>query len=1107
MAKNREKKSPQIFDVIAGIKFSPREIDTLSCILHGKSAKKIGTLLSISTKTVDAHTRNLMLKLDLNSRESIADFAEAAPEVNQLRRHYSHLICQNLFNEKLKEISFITHKMGLSFSLLEFQTCDFVTQLIKDLKLTGINVFNNDSTLRSHHLRIQQTAPYSHIVHVDDLSSDNIIHFEDDNYFSAFFELVKCFVKDSKIDKIIDDFNKNIPHLRDDLQTPYPIKIPKQIIGGISAALIFIFGFLYFIYLEQETKVPPIRSDLIIPSDQFILDRHPLKNELSEKLKGEGIQTVALVGIGGSGKTTLSRKYARSVKSPIIWEINAETHQSLIESFDKLAQALSIADEDKRLLNEIKSSRNQEENEGRTIEFIRNKLKETKNWLLIFDNVEKFSDIQKYFPHDPELWGTGKVLITTRDSTIQGNNLLSHVIKIGELNHDEKFALFSKIMNKERLTSFSQAQAIEVKNFLKEIPPYPLDVSIAAQYIKGTNETLNNYLESLNKSEKEFDSTQEKILSEGGNYTKTRYGIITLSLKRILASKNDYTELLLLLSLIDSQKISREIFDAFKSNDTVSQFILSLKKESLITDGTSYDQKENNLISIHRSTQQITRDYLKKTLNLEKEKSKFDTLVSFLNNYMTQLIAENNVPKMKNIANHVGEFLKQGELLEETQEADLLGKLGWINVYLGKNQQGKELLEYSRSLMEKAPYKDHLKIAWTKRSLGCVNSKLGNYNEAKTLLEESIAYYKKTSDTNNSELAEAQNYLAWVYMHLCEFKTAKDFYEENLIIYKKTKGEQDMEYAITLAALGVVYKRMGLYNDAILSLEKALNIFNSQSINTDIYKTWVLNYLGSSYGNIGQYEKGLKIALQAFEENKKHYNEKSRDIGLSLTNLGNLYRRLGLYEDALVHLKNGYKIYENYFGNDHIETAWSAIHLGNGYRVSGDYDQAEFYLKKGFKIYSSKFGKNHNTTGWALIYLGNLYNDKQEYEKAKESLEEGLRIYTEYFGENHLDTAWIWGSLGDIYLTLGDDEKAEAYMKKGLEINEKNKNPELCFNLSGLASLYRKWARDASNNGHIEKAAEYKNKADDLQMRALKLANETFPKGSKQLQRLKTKNH
>ena len=61
---------------ISGVKFTLREMDIISCILHNRGEKKIATLLSISYKTVSAHVHNIMNKLSHSSREYIIDYIE-----------------------------------------------------------------------------------------------------------------------------------------------------------------------------------------------------------------------------------------------------------------------------------------------------------------------------------------------------------------------------------------------------------------------------------------------------------------------------------------------------------------------------------------------------------------------------------------------------------------------------------------------------------------------------------------------------------------------------------------------------------------------------------------------------------------------------------------------------------------------------------------------------------------------------------------------------------------------------------------------------------------------------------------------------------------------
>jgi len=54
---------------------SPREIEVLCCVAQGMKAKKIGTILRITAKTVERHKSNIMAKLGLNSQVDLAIYA------------------------------------------------------------------------------------------------------------------------------------------------------------------------------------------------------------------------------------------------------------------------------------------------------------------------------------------------------------------------------------------------------------------------------------------------------------------------------------------------------------------------------------------------------------------------------------------------------------------------------------------------------------------------------------------------------------------------------------------------------------------------------------------------------------------------------------------------------------------------------------------------------------------------------------------------------------------------------------------------------------------------------------------------------------------------
>ncbi len=68
--------------------FTRREIDIMSCLLNNRGNKKIGILLNISHKTVEAHNRNITQKIGCNSRDCVRDYIYKCKKNTVLYRHY-----------------------------------------------------------------------------------------------------------------------------------------------------------------------------------------------------------------------------------------------------------------------------------------------------------------------------------------------------------------------------------------------------------------------------------------------------------------------------------------------------------------------------------------------------------------------------------------------------------------------------------------------------------------------------------------------------------------------------------------------------------------------------------------------------------------------------------------------------------------------------------------------------------------------------------------------------------------------------------------------------------------------------------------------------------
>ena len=1041
----------QINDVI----FTPREIDVIACIINVRGVKKIADILGISHRTVEGYIKTILRKISSNSQEGIKDFVEKSSQLVLIKQHYIDLLINKLFLSQIAKVALKLKNKNIS-CIVHHAAKEKLEYIISCLKLANINIteksskiLSNDSNQKiiavlteKHLLQLKQQEKVNNIIFIcfdKRLNDDFLQKFshikiidcsQNDQIYSAIFKIIELLAPNIDLNDSISSFNKqknNVINLKIDLTTRSSNveleikekKVTRKTIMITTLISIVIIGVILsitvLIYKNYYSSIN-ISINFLLPNKKLLLEREVITDQLDKIFtKPNEINIAVLVGVGGSGKTTIARNYANKQKSSIIWEINAETKKSLSLSFESLAYALCNNNADKQELRNILDIKEFANKDRQLLLFSQKQLKLLSKWFIIYDNVESFKDIFEYFPYNAEGWGNGRVIITTRDATIKNSNYIDspNVIVVDEISEKEKLELFKNIIGDSSPQLVRNQEAVE--QFLENIPSFPLDVSIAAHYLRDTGMEYDQYLEEIKVPKKEFTELQTLILQDVNQYTKTRYNLVSLTLKNMIKSNPEFYDLALLIALLDSQDIPEELLVLYKNQYITTNFLRNLKKNSLITNVQykNNDRKDiDNLtsFSIHRSTQiNILADIIE-SLSAKQKQELLSTILTNVQSYILRQIDLENSSGLKNFIRHCEVLSSKHDLLGREDLISINNVLGIIYYYLGNDKQAKNILEENLSID-----KEDQETALILTHLGAIYRKIGqDYQMAINSLKKAIAIYDKISPDSVRE-GLALTHLGNTYRTLGDFQNAIEALQKSVNIYHKQSGYYAGE-ARALGYLGVAYREQGDLTKAKDLLEQAINLYNKEKYPkySSVY-AGTLAHLAITYRMMEKYGKAKNILEESVKIYKQIRPENHPDIGRNVLNLGIIYGEIKENIKAKELLEKSLNDYENNYGKSHIETGKVLNHLGRFYILAKNYKGAEESLKRASGILQQN---SHPESYRSFELLGDLYISKKQpllnKEAARTNYNKSLELALKYFSENSVNVNRVKGKINNL---------------------------------------------------------------------------------------------
>ncbi|KAI1108245.1 P-loop containing nucleoside triphosphate hydrolase protein [Nemania sp. NC0429] len=324
-----------------------------------------------------------------------------------------------------------------------------------------------------------------------------------------------------------------------------------------------------------------------------------------DKSSSPKIQTVAIWGTGGIGKSQLALEYAHrrwnSGTSVVLW-ISSETEGGVAKSVREAAEKLQLDD--------YSETNTPDKNRLLLIQW----LQTTKTkWLLIFDNVED----DKVLINNRPTVGSGDVLITCRSEPL-AESIAMFPIEVTTFSTQESTSLIFQILNRTALNS-EETQAADA--LAERLGGLALAIEIIAKNIKASRrfksieEFLPYYEEhcvALRKRHRRgiCDLTYSKDID-----TVWETVFATINPEANPDANTDAIRLMEILCFVAPEAIPQSLFQGDEKDFPGNDIIYSLPrfeeaKADLLDLSLIRINSETRLISIHRLVQQAYFDQM-----------------------------------------------------------------------------------------------------------------------------------------------------------------------------------------------------------------------------------------------------------------------------------------------------------------------------------------------------------------------------------------------------------------------------------------------------------------------------------------------------------------
>jgi len=573
------------------------------------------------------------------------------------------------------------------------------------------------------------------------------------------------------------------------------------------------------------------------PSNHFVGRESKLK-EIDDKLQEYGF--VILVGMGGTGKSELSRKFASEGKYDKIQFVTF--NENLLST---IANSIELDNYDKGDdIFKIKMSALQNCDE---------------KTLIIVDNYNVPDDdyILKFVTHKY------KVIFTSRVTPLDEYN--EHVIDVSSMEKDDLLDLFYAYYAPKDKTTVNEAT---VNDIIKLVQGHTMTVMLIARAMEVDEIEPKDMLERLKKG-LDTQLTNFHVKKDDKDSNKTMYGHIkTLFNMAEIHSKKDYEFIMTNMAIVPYTGMDMDTFydwtalrERYGSNEYNGRNRSDLKE--LISRG--WIQENNHAISLHSVISEVANSELKpdstKCAELIKNMIAFakdDEINGDFRKLFLDLACKRICDETLLTASLMNSYAGIGLTMYVDMDIKTAQKynkkaLTIIEKISSNNKNSNQDYSYNDIIMVALYYDCYI-------TMGKIFANIDDYKGA-------IEWFNRVLPSSiigklDHYTAETYNDIGECYDNRGYYKTAIDWYLKALNIFEKELGKDNLRTALVYWTIGDNYLRLEMYHEALDFYKKALPGFKGM-----LYINLVQDHMSEAYLKLNDTQK----ARECHEDRLRHW--------------------------------------------------------------------------------------------------------------------------------------------------------------------------------------------------------------------------------------------